>query len=123
MDVFAEFLDTIAHPEQRARIGQLLAWVSEQFPQLVPRIGWNQPMFTDHGTFIVGFSVAKQHLAIAPEKAAIERFSETIARAGYTHTANLIRVRWDQATDFALLDSIVGFNIADKAHCQSFWRK
>ncbi len=123
MDVFAEFLDTIAQTEQRERIRQVLAWVCKKYPRLVPKIGWNQPMFTDHGTFIVGFSVAKHHLAIAPEKAAIERFSDAIARAGYTHTANLIRVGWDQPTDFALLDLIIKFNIADKAHCQSFWRK
>ena len=27
-------------------------------------------MFTDHGTYIIGFSVSKKHLAVAPEAVA-----------------------------------------------------
>ncbi|MCQ4950818.1 hypothetical protein NE646_14380, partial [Bittarella massiliensis] len=42
------------------------------FPDLTPKIAWNQPMFTDHGTFIIGFSAAKAHLAVAPERAGIQ---------------------------------------------------
>lgn len=36
-------------------------------------------MFTDHCTFIIGFSIAKHHLAVAPEIAGINRFSDEIA--------------------------------------------
>ena len=31
-------------------------------------------MFTDHGTFIIGFSIAKHHLAVAPERVVIQHF-------------------------------------------------
>ena len=40
-------------------------------------------MFTDHETFIIGFSVAKQHMSVAPEKAGIRQFSNEIVLAGY----------------------------------------
>ncbi len=55
----------------------------------MPKIAWNQPMFMDHDTFIIGFSIAKQHLAVAPEKAGIDYFSDEIVKAGYGHTKQL----------------------------------
>lgn len=42
-------------------------------------------MFTDHDTFIIGFSAAKHHMAVAPEKAGIVRFSKENVQAGYDH--------------------------------------
>ena len=123
MDVFAAYLAAIADPQQRSRMEQVLAWVGKTFPQLAPRIAWNQPMFTDHGTFIIGFSVARRHMAVAPEKAAIARFAAEIAQAGYDQTALLLRIGWDKPLDFALLEKIIAFNCADKADTSTFWRK
>lgn len=74
MELFDEYLERIGDPRHRARIQEVLAWVAETFPELTPRIAWSQPMFTHHGTFIIGFSTAKNHLAIAPERAGLERF-------------------------------------------------
>jgi hypothetical protein len=63
MEVFAEYLARIDNPQHRARTEEVLGWVTKKFPNLMPKIAWNQPMFTDHGTYIIGFSVAKHHLA------------------------------------------------------------
>ena len=75
LEIFSEFLAKIENPTHRERTKEVLTWVRMQFPDLVPDIKWNQPMFTDHGTFIIAFSIAKQHLAVAPEKAGIYQFS------------------------------------------------
>ncbi len=123
MEVFAEYLAQIENPQQLARTEAVLNWVAEQFPQLGPRFAWNQPMFTDHGTFIIGFSVARQHLAVAPEVAALEHFAADIAQAGYDRSKGLFRIRWNQAVDFPLLARIISFNIKEKADCTTFWRK
>ncbi len=123
MDVFAEFLAKIDDPQRRARTEEIFRWVMATFPQLVPKIAWNQPMFTDHGTFIIGFSAAKQHLAVAPERAGIERFSQEIQQAGYDHTKELIRIRWDGPVDYSLLERLIAFNLLEKADCSTFWRK
>ena len=123
MEVFAEYLASIGEPEHRARTEEILQWVAKRFPDLVPRIAWNQPMFTDHGTFIVGFSVAKQHLAMSPERAGIEHFSAAIKRVGYDHSQMLLRIPWDRPVDFALLAEIIEFNIREKADTTTFWRK
>ena len=123
MDIFAEYLAGIANQQHRSKLETVLSWVFEQFPDLVPRIAWNQPMFTDHGTFIIGFSVAKQHLAVAPERTAINHFSEDIVRVGYTHSKELIRIPWDHPVEYTLLEKIIAFNIADKAGLSTFWRR
>ena len=89
----------------------------------MPKIAWNQPMFTDHDTYIIGFSVAKQHLAVAPERAGINHFSDEIVQAGYGHTKQLVRIQWNSPVDFSLLEKMIEFNILDKADCSTFWRK
>jgi uncharacterized protein YdhG (YjbR/CyaY superfamily) len=123
METFAEFIARIDNPEHQARTEEVLNWIIEKFPNLKQKIAWNQPMFTDHETFIIGFSVSKQHLAVAPEKAGINRFSEEITQAGYEHTKELVRMKWKQEIDFSLLERMIEFNIADKADCSTFWRK
>ena len=80
-------------------------------------------MFTDHGTYIIGFSAAKHHIAVAPEKAALNLFAQDIAQAGYEHSKELIRIPWEKPVEYALLQKLIAFNIADKAECTTFWRK
>jgi len=123
MEAFAEFLAKIDNPQHQARTEEVLAWVGDKFPDLVPKIAWNQPMFTDHETFIIGFSVSKHHMAVAPERAGINQFTDEIVQAGYDHTKELIRIRWDSPVDFSLLEKMIEFNIWDKADCSTFWRK
>ncbi|WNR45414.1 iron chaperone [Paenibacillus roseipurpureus] len=123
MEIFAEFIAKIDNPMHRERTEEVLSWVAEKFPNLEPKVAWNQPMFTDHGTFIIGFSVAKQHMAVAPEKAGILRFTADIEQAGYDHTKELVRMPWNRPVDFSLLEKMIAFNILDKADCSTFWRK
>lgn len=68
MKVFEDFLNDIVNLEHRAKTEEVLKWVHNNYPNLEPKVKWNQPMFTDHGTFIITFSIAKKHLAISPEK-------------------------------------------------------
>ncbi|WP_042201322.1 iron chaperone [Paenibacillus camerounensis] len=123
MEVFAEYLDGIKNPAHRTRTEEVLSWVAGRYPGLEPKIAWNQPMFTDHGTYIIGFSVSKQHMAVAPEVAGINRFSERIVQAGYDHTKQLLRMKWESPVDYSLLEEMIEFNILDKADCATFWRK
>ncbi|KZS49196.1 iron chaperone [Paenibacillus glucanolyticus] len=123
MEVFADYLKGIDNPDHRARMEEIFAWIVGKFPNLKPKIAWNQPMFTDHDTFIIGFSASKQHMAVAPEKAGIVRFSEDIVQAGYDHTKELVRIRWDGPVDYSLLEKMIEYNLEDKADCSTFWRK
>lgn len=120
---FGDYLKGIVDPQQRSRVETVLDWVRGTFPQLEPRVAWNQPMFTDHGTFIVGFSVSKKHLAMSPELRGIEVFSDRIRAAGFGHTKMLVQFPWEKPVDFGLLEEMIAFNIAEKADTSSFWRK
>jgi uncharacterized protein len=123
MEVFAEYLAGIENPQHRSRMEEVLGWVMGKFPHLRPRIAWNQPVFTDHGTYIIGFSAAKHHLAVAPERAGIVHFADTIVQAGYDYSQQLVRIPWDRPVDYLLLEQMISFNIQDKAEYSAFWRK
>ena len=52
--------------DNRERMVEVLVWVGLTYPELELRIAWNQPMFTHHGTYIIEFSAASKHMAMAP---------------------------------------------------------
>lgn len=122
MKEFEAFLAEIADPRQRTKLTDVLAWISEHFPMLSRRIAWNQPTFTDHGTFIIAFSVSKKHFGVAPEKAGMVRFSAAITKSGYEQGSMLFRIKWDDPVDYALLEEIIRYNMLEKAECKTFWR-
>jgi len=120
---FEDYLAKIEDAEHQARVREVLNWVQTTFPQLEQRYAWNQPMFTDHGTFIIGFSVAKPHMAFAPEGVVMTQFADQIAAAHYNPGKKFGRIKWTQPVDYDLLHQMIAFNIADKADCETFWRK
>lgn len=123
MEVHADFLSTIKEPLHRKRMGEVFAWVKKKYPKLRPEIKWNQPMFTDHGTFIIGFSAAKNHLSVAPENVTIAHLEDDIVKAGYDYTKGLVRIPWNSPIEYSLLEKMIDFNIWDKSDCTTFWRK
>ncbi|WP_088071550.1 iron chaperone [Gottfriedia luciferensis] len=123
MEVFLNYLTSIDNPNHRERTKEILEWVANRFPNLEPQIKWNTPMFTDHGTFIIGFSTSKQHMSVSPEEFGITQFANDIAQAGYSATKGLFRIPWKEQVNFELLEKIIEFNIQDKAEITSFWRK
>ncbi|MFC3420388.1 iron chaperone [Salinicoccus hispanicus] len=123
MVLFQEFLDKMDDMEHREKLEEVLMWIQQSYPGLGTVIKWNQPMFTEHGTFIIAFSVSKKHFTIAPETAGINHHKGDIEAAGYDYTENIIRVPWDKPVDYGLLEKLIGFNIEDKADCTTFWRK
>lgn len=123
MEVFATYLAGIDNPDHRERTEEILMWIVNEFPNLEPHIKWNTPMFTDHGTYIIGFSTAKQHLSVSPEEVGIAHFADDIAQAGYSVTKGLFRIPWKKPVNYELLQKMIEFNIQDKADCSTFWRE
>ncbi len=123
MEIFAPYLSRIDNPDHRDRTEEVLAWVANKFPSLEPVIKWNTPMFADHGTFIIGFSIAKLHLSVSPEEAAMAQFADDIAQAGYSSTKGLFRIPWNDPVHYELLEKLIEYNIVEKAHYSTFWRK
>jgi len=122
LTAFHDFIAKIASVEQRSQLTTVLNWITTNFPQLVPRFAWNQPMFTDHGTFIIGFSVAKDHLNIALEQPTLTHFQAEINAAGYQTTKQLWQVKTKQPVETNLLKRAIQFNIESKQDITTFWR-
>lgn len=123
MNALEEYLNGIEDLEHRKRLVEILDWVQKTFPQLATRVAWNQPMFTDHGTFIIAFSVAKNHISVAPEGFAMKHFEQDFDLANYSFGKMMFRIKFDQDVDYDLLKKIIEFNIEDKKDCTTFWRK
>ncbi|MBF7019574.1 DUF1801 domain-containing protein [Staphylococcus sp. 18_1_E_LY] len=123
MAIFNEYLQTIKDDNHRDKLTTIFNWIHENYPELETTIKWNQPMFTHHGTFIIGFSSAKQHFSINPEATGMKQFSPQIEQAGYSQTANLYRILWTQEVDYKLLKKIIDFKISEKQDYTNFWVK
>lgn len=122
MEVFKDFLDKLDDQQVRFKIEEVLQWISEEYADLGKTVKWNQPMFTDHGTFIIAFSVSKKHVSVAPETVAIKRFEPEIKEAGHSYTDNVIRITWNEPMNYELLSKLIDFNIEDKKDHDKFWR-
>ncbi len=118
---FDDYLQRIADEKPRERMRNLLLHVQRTFPELKPVIKWNQPMFTDHGTFIIGFSIAKKHIALAPEYVALEAFRDDFLARGYKLTKMLVQIPHTNNVDEALIDRVIAFNINYKKNRDGFW--
>ncbi|MFH0992871.1 MAG: DUF1801 domain-containing protein [bacterium] len=122
METFEVFLNQIENLQHRAKLAAVLARIGDRFPMLERQIAWNQPMFIDHGTFIIAFSTSKKHFAVAPEKAGMIHFHDAIAKAGYEQSMMLFRIGWDEPVDDVLFEDIIRYNMLEKAECKTFWR-
>lgn len=115
MAVFAEFLqEKVTDPPRQQRLRAIFDRLAKDYPQLVGKIDWCQPLYTDHGTFIIVFKPTKNYLTVSPEVAAMTKFAVAIEEAGYTQIANPFRSSWQQLISYLLLATIITFNRADK---------
>ena len=118
MEKFRLIIDQIKEKENQQKNNDLFSKIAKTYPQLDTTVKWNQPIFTDHGTFIIAFSFAKNHFSIAPEKAAIRALEKNIQEIGYIYTDNVIKV----PINWELIDQLIAFNIEDKKDHDKFWR-
>ena len=117
-----EFLATIPDDDNRERMVDVVVWVGLTYPELELRIAWNQPMFTHHGTYIIGFSAASKHMAMAPERATMIRFEPVMRERGTDFGKMFARQPWDKPFDYELLDAFIQHQLEEKRDITSFWR-
>ena len=122
MDNIHEFLETITDGGKREKFEKMIDWVQNTFPELVLEIRWKQPMFIHHGTYIIGFSVAKSHFSFSPEEAGIEVFKDEAEAIGYQTTKMLIKVKWTDDINYDFIEKVIKYNMKEKENCKTFWR-
>ena len=115
-----KYLATIPNGDNRARMVDVLVWVGLTYPELELRIARNQPMFTHHGTYIIGFSAASKHMAMVPERATMIRF-EPVMREHCTDFGKMFaRQPWNKPFDYELLDAFIQHQLTEKQDITSF---
>ena len=107
--------------DNRARMVDVLVWVGLTYQELELRIAWNQPMFTHHGTYIIGFSAAPKHMAMVPERATMIRFEQVMREHGTDFGTMLARQPWTKPFDYELLDAFIQDQLTEKQGITSFW--
>jgi len=117
-----EFLPTIPDDDNRERMVDVVVWVGLTYPELELRIAWNQAMFIHHGTYIIGFSAASKHMAVAPERATMIRFEPVMRERGTDFGKKVAHQPWDKPFDYELLDAFIQYQLAEKQDITSFWR-
>ena len=117
-----EFLATIPDDDNRERMVDVVVWVGFTYPELELRIALNQAMFIHHGTYIIGFSAASKHMAMAPERATMIRFEPVMRERGTDYGTMLARQPWNKPFDYELLDAFIQYQLAEKQDVTSFWR-
>lgn len=115
------FIKKINNEEKETRFKELIEWIIEKFPELLLEFKWNQPMFIEKGTYIIGFSVSKKHIALGLESFAIEELTDRITNAGFSHSKMIVQFPWEKPIDYQLLDLIITHVRARKSGVTSFW--
>lgn len=86
------FLSNFKNPILKFKLEPIFEQIQKEFPNLTVELKWNQPIFIMNGTFIIGFSVAKNHISIAPEAVTMAIFTNDIKAANYEATNNLFKI-------------------------------
>ncbi|WP_129044768.1 iron chaperone [Companilactobacillus metriopterae] len=118
-----EYIDNIRNAENRKKFKSIIDWTMTNYPKLDMRMAWNQPTFTDHGTFIVSYKSTVDHISVTPEVYTIQKFTKEITDAGYKYGKMTYQIPYSENFDSKLLQTLIDFNISDKKDTTRFWRK
>ncbi|HFU4514340.1 TPA: iron chaperone [Streptococcus suis] len=86
------FFSNFKNPILKFKLEPIFEQIQKEFQNLTVELKWNQPMFIMNGTFIIGFSVAKNHISITPEAVTMAIFTNDIKAANYEATNNLFKI-------------------------------
>ena len=123
MNQISEYLANIIEENQREKLSELLKWVISTYPNLELEIRWKQPIFTEHGTYIIGFSVAKKHLTVGLETRSLQHFAPLLEENGFKHGTNTFQIPLSGDIPQSLLSKIIDYIIDDKKEVTTFWDK
>lgn len=103
---FDEYLASLT-PAQQAPIKTLHTLVATRFPQLTPKMAYNQPMFArPDGSLCVGFSASAKHVSLNPFSAdVVAKHAPHFAKSMVT--AHTLKFALDAEIDENLIVAIV----------------
>ncbi len=115
------FYESITDVNHQKTIKEVVDWILVTFPNLTLEIKWNQPFFVLSGTFIIAFSVSKNHFGVAPMQEVNTYFKDEIILSGYETTSNMFRIKFKEDVNYHLLKRIILYTIDLKKDQKKFW--
>lgn len=95
-----------------ATVRAMIDAITSKYPDLETVIAWNHPMLRMGKDYVIGFSVAKNHLLIGPwGDDMINRFADRLT--GYETNKKTIKVPVDWRPDKKLLRDLAGARLAE----------
>lgn len=116
-----EYVENIINESQRKRMSQLIKWTENNYPDGHFEVKWNQPMFLLKNTYIIAYSVAKNHITVGTEGYELELFREEIEKKYKAKKMTFI-IKNSEEIDYELLRELIDFKIKDKKDSESFWK-
>lgn len=118
-----EYIARIDDQDHQLIFHDLISWMLTEFPDLTLEYKWNQPMFTHHGTFIIGFSVATKHFTVAPEMRTFAHFLTQIEALKLKHGKKTFQIQFGKDIPYDLLREMINYTLDDKKDVTTFWDK
>lgn len=119
---YNQWLSLIKYEIVKTKVIQLYDYFNKN-KNLKLEIKWNNPMYTFDNKFIISFTVAKDHISVAPEKKVLEVFKNKILQSGYIIKSQTFTINNNLEINYSLLNEIIEFNIKDKINCKTFFRQ
>lgn len=95
-----------------ATVQAVIDAVQREFPDAALKMAWNVPQMQINGKYVMGISVARQHISISPwSNIAMNAYADRLAQ--YDPTENLFRVPVDWQVDAALLRDLIEMRLAE----------
>ncbi|CAD2070680.1 DUF1801 domain-containing protein [Jeotgalicoccus meleagridis] len=120
-DIFKKSIDSLDETKQE-KLKEVFDWIEKHYPEFEGQVKWSTPLYVKDGSFMIGIKPSKHHFSVNPEAKGIEKFSEKIKNAGYSHEKMTYKVKYTDDMNYDLLKEIIDFNIEDKKHLDTFWR-
>ena len=100
---------------------ELFKWIEKTYPLLKLEFKWNQPMFTMNGTYIIGFSLNKNHLTVGLEAQIMNDLRDKITDKGFKTGKMTIQFHFSKEYDYELIEEIIEYVIKKKENVETFW--
>ena len=96
--------------------------ITQAHREVLLHIARSQPMFTHHGTYIIGLSAAPKHMALTPERATMIHFEPIFHERDTDFGKRFARQPLNNPFDYELLDAFIQDQLAGKQVITSLWR-
>lgn len=120
MEAYKKYIENNIENINIDKLKEIIRWIQLEYPDFEIMIKWNQPMYVYKETFIVGFSLAKNHITVAFEKVVFNEFLDELKKM-YDTNKGTYKVKKEERFDKDLLKRMIEHTLVIKEGHNKFW--